>query len=257
MQSINSSNYAIVADKVSYSYGNQLALEEVSFTIEKGDFVGIIGPNGGGKTTLLRLMLGLLRPDIGTITLLGAPPLRTRNKVGYISQETSLNTTFPISVKDVILMGVTGQKGPGGRYTSYDLQKAETIIDRLGLASVKERQIGSISGGERQKALLGRALFGDPEILFLDEPTASVDASGEDEIYNHLRLLNQSGVTIVIVTHNIGVLSRYVKSVACLNRRLYFHPDGRLDEETIEKTFGCQIDLIAHGVPHRVFQKHD
>lgn len=247
---------AIVVDKVTYTYGGRPAVTDASFTISQGDFLGIIGPNGGGKTTLLRLMLGLLRPDTGEIRLLGAPPSKMRGKVGYIPQETNLNKSFPITVGDIVLMGLAGSRGLGRRFTKSDRIKAASIMERLGLAPLKGRPVAELSGGQRQKALLARAMVGDPEMLFLDEPTASVDMSGEDEIYDHLHLLNKTGVTVVLVTHNIGVLSQYVKSVACINRELYFHPDGKIDQATVNKTFGCQVDLIAHGVPHRVFDGH-
>ncbi|MBN1578135.1 MAG: ABC transporter ATP-binding protein [Chitinispirillaceae bacterium] len=250
------SNTAIVVDDLTFSYGSRVAIDHAAFSIERGDFLGIIGPNGGGKTTLLRLMLGLLRPDGGSITLLGAPPMKTRGSVGYIPQETNLNTSFPVTVRDVVLMGLTGRRGIGRNFSPADTTRAAIMMERLGLTPVGNRPIAQLSGGQRQKVLLGRAMVADPEMLFLDEPTASIDTSGEDEIYDHLRLLNKTGVTVVLVTHNIGVLSRYVKSVACINRQLYFHPDGRLDQATINKTFGCPVDIIAHGVPHRVFHDH-
>jgi zinc transport system ATP-binding protein len=251
-----SENPAIIVDKVCYTYGGRPAVDNASFTVEQGDFLGIIGPNGGGKTTLLRLMLGLLRPDTGDIRLFGAAPSKTRGRVGYIPQETNLNKSFPITVSDIILMGLTGLRGLGRRYKRSDRLKADILMERLALTPLKDRPVAQLSGGQRQKALLARAMVSDPEMLFLDEPTASVDVSGEDEIYDHLHLLNKTGVTVVLVTHNIGVLSRYVKSVACINRELYFHADGKLDQATVNKTFGCQVDLIAHGVPHRVFDGH-
>jgi zinc transport system ATP-binding protein len=251
-----SATTAITVDKVCYTYSGRPAVADASFTIEQGDFLGIIGPNGGGKTTLLRLMLGLLRPDSGEVRLFGAPPSKTRGRVGYIPQETNLNKSFPITVRDIVLMGLAGSRGLGRRYKPSDYRKADIIIERLGLTPFNDRPVAQLSGGQRQKALLARAMVSDPEMLLLDEPTASVDVSGEDEIYDHLHLLNKTGVTVVLVTHNVGVLSQHVKSVACINRELYFHPDGMLDQATINKTFGCQVDLIAHGVPHRVFGGH-
>lgn len=251
-----SGNNAITLKNVCFSYGDRPAIDNASFTITEGDFLGIIGPNGGGKTTLLRLLLGLLRPDTGEVRLFDAPPAKTRGRVGYIPQETNLNKSFPVTVRDIVLMGLTGARGLGKRFVRSDRLKAEILIERLGLTPVINRPVAQLSGGQRQKALLARAMVGDPEMLFLDEPTASVDITGEDEIYDHLHLLNKTGVTVVLVTHNIGILSKYVKSVACINRQLYFHPDGRLDQATVNRTFGCQVDIIAHGVPHRVFHDH-
>ncbi len=249
-------SFAIEVDRLVFSYGNQLAVDEASFNLPKGDFLGIIGPNGGGKTTLLRLLLGLLTPDAGSVRLLGGPPARMRRRVGYIPQETNLNKSFPVSARDVVLMGLIGRRGPGRGFTDGDRLDAERMLERMGLSDVKDRPLAELSGGQRQRVLLGRAMVAGPEMLFLDEPTASVDVSGEDDIYRHLRALNESGVTIVMVTHNIGVLSRYVKSVACINRRFFFHPDGKLDQATVNATFGCNVDIIAHGVPHRVFHDH-
>lgn len=247
----------IELENVSYSYGNYPALKNVTMSIKKGDFVGIIGPNGGGKTTLLKLILALIKPEKGNVRLLGDSPQKTRTLAGYIPQETNLNKTFPISVKDVVLMGLISKRGLGRHFTKSDNQKVDRIIDKLNIFDVKNRCIEELSGGQRQKVLLARALVSSPEIIFLDEPTASIDSSGTDEIYDILKNLNKNGTTVIIVTHNIGVLSKYIKSVACVNKELFFHPDGVLDENTITTTFGCPVDLIAHGVPHRVFHEHD
>lgn len=255
MSAVNSSP-AVAVDNLSYSYGGLPAVDGVSFSIDRGEFLGVIGPNGGGKTTLLRLLLGLLKPNYGRVRIDGTSPVEKRHQMGYIPQETGQNTTFPVSVRDVVLMGLTGKRGFFRTFTREDYQHADRQIEQLDLAALVNRPIGQLSGGQRQKVLLARALVGEPEILFLDEPTASIDVSGEDEIYDHLRRLNEEGVTIVLVTHNISVLSRYVKSVACINRKLYFHPDGHIDQETVNRTFGCPVDIIAHGVPHRVFHMH-
>lgn len=248
---------AVRVTDLTFSYEGDPAVDAVSLTVEQGDFVGVIGPNGGGKTTLLRLMLGLIQPEKGVVRLLGADPAATRHRVGYVPQETGLNKSFPVAVRDVALMGLAGRRGLGKRYLRADYLKADIILERLGLSAVKDRPIGQLSGGQRQKALLARAMVADPEMLFLDEPTASIDAAGADDLYEHLRLLNGTGVTVVLVTHNVSILSRYVKSVACINKTLFFHPDGKFDQESINRTFGCQVDLIAHGVPHRVFHSHE
>lgn len=248
---------AIAVTDLSFSYGANRAVDKATFTIGKGDFLGVIGPNGGGKTTLLKLMLGLLKPETGAILIDGQPPETKRGKIGYIPQETNLNKLFPVSVRDVVLMGLTGVRGLMQRYSPKDHSRVDAMLEQFGLTAVSTRSIADLSGGQRQKVLLARALVSGPDLLMLDEPTASVDTSGEDEIYRYLQQINGNGVTIVLVTHNISVLSRYVKSVACINRSLYFHPEGTIDQETVNKTFGCEVDIIAHGVPHRVFHKHN
>lgn len=248
---------AVSTDTLSFSYGGEPVLDNVTFSVEQGDFVGIIGPNGGGKTTLVRLLLGLVKPATGTVTLLGGAPAAMRRRVGYVPQETGLNKSFPVAVRDVALMGLAGKRGLGKRFLRSDYTKVDILLERLGLSSVKHRSIGQLSGGQRQKALLARAMVADPDMLVLDEPTASIDAAGADNLYEQLRLLNDTGVTVLLVTHNVGILSRYVKSVACVNRQLYFHPNGQINQESVNKTFGCEVDLIAHGVPHRVLHTHE
>ena len=253
---MNTPAAAIVVDNLSFSYERQMVLENASFTVSKGDFLGIIGPNGGGKTTLLRLMLGLLHPASGSIRIDGEPPAVKRRHIGYIPQETGLNKTFPVTVLEVVLMGLSGHRGLFRSLTGNDRLKALRLIERFGLASYVNRPIARLSGGQRQKTLLARAMVADPSMLFLDEPTASVDVAGEDDIYEYLKELNDEGVTVVLVTHNTGVLSRYVKSVACVNKQLFFHADGHIHHVTVKMSFGCVVDLIAHGVPHRVFDHH-
>ncbi len=247
---------AIEIKNLSFSFGSNRVLEDVNVRIERGDFFGLIGPNGGGKTTLIRLILGVLEPAGGEVLLLGGKPGVMRCRAGYIPQEVSSNISFPISVMDVVLMGLSFQRGMFRYFTKEDKEKASRIIRELRLTDLVQRHIGELSGGQRQKVLLARALVSNPDILFLDEPTASIDASGQNEIYEYLKTLNQAGTTIVLTTHNVGAISTYIKSIACVNRQLHFHPDGKLDEQILMDTYGCPVDIIAHGIPHRVLQKH-
>ncbi len=248
---------AIEVARVSFYYRNEAAVRDVNFSIEEGDFLGIIGPNGGGKSTLLRLILGVLKPHAGTIRLLGDHPEKTRRSAGYVPQETSTNKEFPILVRDAVRMGLAARRGLGNRLTSDDKRAADSMIEEVGLGPLRNLTIGELSGGQRQKVLLARALVSQPRILFLDEPTASIDTTGTDEIYQHLERLNNAGTTVVLVTHNVSIVSKYIKSVACINKDLYFHADGVIDQEMITKTFGCPVDFVDHGVPHRVFHEHE
>ena len=242
---------------VSFSFGEETVLSDVSLTVNSGDFVGIIGPNGGGKTTLLRIALGVLSPASGTVRLLGGVPQKTRIRAGYIPQETSSNKWFPISVIDVTLMGLLSRRPMFSPYTRQDREKAAAILGELKLSHLSNRSIGELSGGQRQKVLLARALVSEPGILFLDEPTASIDTLGQDEIYEYLLKINKAGTTVVLVTHNVGAVSAYIRSVACVNKGLHYHADGVLDEKSITATFGCPVDIIAHGLPHRVYKAHE
>ncbi len=241
---------------VSYSYGKNRVLDNVNLSLARGDFLALIGPNGGGKTTLIRLILGVLSPDCGTIQLFGKLANEVRALAGYIPQEVSSNVSFPISVMDAVLMGLSHKRGMFRPYTVEDREQVGEILLELNLFNLADRQIGELSGGQRQKVLLARALVARPLILFLDEPTASIDSTGQNEIYEYLKKLNDAGTTIILATHNIGAISTYIKSIACVNKYFHFHPDGIIDEEMLQDAFGCPVDLIAHGLPHRVLPKH-
>jgi len=248
--------HAIEVKDVRFSYDKTLIIEDVNFILEQGDFLGIIGPNGGGKTTLLNLLLGMLKPDRGVIKILGEPPHDARHRVGYVPQNTDFNITFPISVMEIALMGRLYRSRIGRWYSRKDRLKVEEVLEKVGMWDYCHTPIGKLSGGQRQRVFIARALATDPEILFLDEPTASVDPEFEIDLYDFLRELNKR-VTIVLITHDIGVISRNVKSTACVNRRLIFHGEGKITAEMINMAYQCPVDLIAHGMPHRVLPAHE
>jgi len=246
---------AIEVNNLWFYYEKQPILEAVTFVLQKGDFLGILGPNGGGKTTLLKLLLGMEKPAKGTIRILGQAPHDAHNRIAYVPQNTNFNLNFPVSVMDVALMGRLSRTRMGRRYSPEDKAIVEDVLKKAGVWGRRNSAVGTLSGGQRQRVFIARALATQPEILFLDEPTASVDPEFETDLYEFLKELNQR-VTIVTITHDVGVISRYVKSVACINRRLIFHEEGKITREMLDMAYQCPVDLIAHGIPHRVLPEH-
>ena len=252
----NNSQIPVVSvTNISFAYDRLTVLENINLTIHKGDFLGIIGPNGGGKTTLVKLILGLLKLKKGAIRVLGTLPKNARSRVAYVPQHAPEDREFPIAVWEVALQGRLQSSGWGYRYTREDRQRAADELQRVEMWEFRKRPVSALSGGQRQRVFLARALCRDPEILFLDEPTVGIDSRAQENIYDLLQKLNQR-MTIVIITHDIGVISQYVRSVACVNRILIAHNEGLITAEMLEKTYNCPVDLIAHGVPHRLFQPH-
>jgi len=239
-----------------FSYNGNQVLKAVDLTVYRGDFLAVIGPNGGGKTTLLKLMLGLLDPDRGTVRVFGRQPREVVWRIGYVPQNIGVNKTFPIFVKDVVLMG--RMRGGGGwrPFSRKDQETARSALEHMGMWDHRNRHMGELSGGQQQRVLAARALVSDPEILFLDEPTASVDTKGQSDFYSHLKELNRT-VTIVVVSHDIMVLSSYVRSVACVNRELVCHDAPEITADMLEMAYHCPVELVAHGLPHRVMESHE
>lgn len=252
----NTEQPAIAVDSLSAGYNGETIIEDVSFEVEHKDFFGIIGPNGGGKSTLLKALLGLIPVQKGSIRIFGKPPEKGRKDIGYVAQYAEFDRRFPISVWDVVLMGRRSKRGLVPWYTDKDTKEAEQALRTVRLLEYKHRHISELSGGQRQRVFIARALAGNPRILLLDEPTASVDKDMQETIYQFLKQINEE-MTIVLVTHDIGVLSSYVNRVSCLNRYLFTHDDDRfISKEMIEHAYSCPVELIAHGVPHRVFDDH-
>jgi len=237
-------------------YNGVTVLEDITLSVQNRDFLGIIGPNGGGKTTLLKVILGLIKPNRGRVTVLGGPPEEGRRFIGYVPQLTQFDREFPATALDVVLMGRLGHKGLLRRYTEEDMEIAYKALESVEILDLKDRQVGKLSGGELQRVFLARALAADPKILLLDEPTASIDEPTKTELYELLKGLNRE-ITIILVSHDIGVISSYVDKIACLNRRLFYHGSKEITAETIEETYRCPVELLAHGVPHRVLKKHE
>ncbi len=247
---------AVEFEHVWFSYDSRMVLEDVSFSIKDKDFFALIGPNGGGKTTLIKLSLGLLQPLTGRVKIYGRDPLKMRKVLGYVPQNPNPNPSFPISVMEVVLMGRLSRVRVGKRYATADHEVALAALSRVGMADYAGVPIEKLSGGQKQRVFLARALATDPKILFLDEPTAGIDAPSQNMLFELLRELN-SNMTIVLVTHDTVAISRYIKTVACVNQRLYVHEEGKITKEMLDATYQCPVDLIAHGIPHRVFDEHN
>ena len=241
---------------VRVNYDGVTALEDVNLTITEHDFLGIIGPNGGGKSTLLKVILGLVKPDRGVVTVLGKMPEQSRDKIGYVSQHYDFDRNFPVSVWDVVMMGRYGKAGLFRRYRQSDREAVEKALKRVDMLSFRKKQIGKLSGGQQQRVFIARALVAEPRLLLLDEPMASVDPAMQTGFYELLRDLKES-LTIVMVSHDIGAVSVHVDKIACLNGRLFYHGSKEISAEILEATYKCPVQLITHGpVPHRVLKEH-
>ncbi len=233
-----------------------VVLEAVNLSIKQHDFLGIIGPNGGGKTTLLKVILGLLAPSRGRITVFGRHPCEGRRFVGYVPQNCVFDREFPVSVLDVVLMGRLGRLRPPRRYSEEDINIAYDALEAVKMLEYSDRQIGKLSGGQQQRVFIARALVSQPKLLLLDEPMANVDSHMQKELYELFEELRKQ-MAIVLVSHDISAVSIYVTKIACLNRRLYYHNTKEILKEELEATYQCPVDIIAHGVPHRVLRAHD
>ena len=246
---------------VSFAYNGQTALQDVSLEIRPGDFMAMIGPNGGGKTTLVKLILGLLKPDTGVIRVTGQSAQKASARIGYVPQDVHINRSFPITALDVVLMGKLEAKKRWARKTESNRREALAALERLEMAPLAEKKIGELSGGQCQRVFIARALVTRPQLLLLDEPTASIDTKGQAEFFEMLKDLNRD-VTIVVVSHDLLAVSRYVKSVACVNKVLHYHNQAEITGEMLETMYPCAADdtcpveLLAHGLPHRVLKDH-
>lgn len=245
----------ITLSKISAGYQSTLAIEDINLVVNELDFIGLIGPNGGGKTTLIKVLLGLITPQSGEITIFDRSVNEGRKYIGYVPQLLEFDREFPIRVEDVVKMGRLGKRRLLQPYNAKDKEIVTRSLAQVGLLELRSRSIGQLSGGERQRVYLARALASEPQILLLDEPTANVDTKVQNSIYELLKQLNEF-MTIILISHDLSAISTYVKTVGCLNRRLFYHHDRLITAEMIEQTYQCPIELIAHGIPHRVFPKH-
>ncbi len=244
-----------------FAYNGDCVLQDVNLSIAEKDFVAIIGPNGGGKTTLVKLLLGLLTPDRGRILIKGQPPRDASACIGYVPQDVHLNRNFPVTVMDVVLMGKIDPKKRFTRRSAAHCRDALKALERMGMEAYADKKIGALSGGQRQRVFIARALVTEPRLLLLDEPTASIDTKGQTDFYQLLQRLNQD-ITILVVSHDLLVISRFVKSVACVNKKLHYHDQAEITDAMLETMYPCSaeeicpVELVAHGLPHRVLSPH-
>lgn len=236
------------------SYDGVRALEDVNFSVYESDFIGVIGPNGGGKTTLLKAILGLLKPDSGTIQVHFKKP--DDNAIGYLPQINQVDKKFPITVLDVVRSGKTRKIRSFSLKKNPEIGKAMLLLNEMGIENIKDKAIGELSGGQMQRVFLCRALMSDPELLILDEPGTFVDNNFESELYEKLRELNKR-MAIMLVSHDVGTISQYVKTIACVNLHLHYHQSNKISNEQLA-SYNCPIQIITHGeIPHTVLKTHD
>lgn len=249
-------NPILTLEHISAGYEQKTVLHDVNLTVYDHDFLGIIGPNGGGKTTLIKVILGLLHPLAGKRTFFRDGRPVESLKMGYLPQYNLIDKKFPISVEEVILSGLSGEKGLFRRFTPEHHARVKEVVSRMGLEGLEHRAIGQLSGGQMQRALLGRAVISEPDIVILDEPNTYIDKRFEAKLYKLLEEINRQ-CAIILVSHDIGTILQTVKSIACVNGTLDYHPDTEVPVEWIDKHFGCPIDLLGHGdLPHRVLKAH-
>jgi len=248
-------NLAVELERVSVYLDSKSVLEDINLKVLENDFLGIIGPNGGGKTTLLKVIAGLLKPTTGSVKVYGKPPSKTGNVIGYVPQMNRPDLNFPATVLDVVLTGRLNRSNLTKPYSEADKKAALEALKAMGLEGLKDELIGKLSGGQRQRVFIARALATEPKLLLLDEPTLSVDRRLDTRFWEFLNELKNK-MTIIVVTHDISALSKYVDKIACLNRRLYYNESKQITQEMWMEAYQCPVDIIAHGLPHRVIEDH-
>ncbi|MDO8499272.1 MAG: metal ABC transporter ATP-binding protein [bacterium] len=251
--SVDHSKNIIEIKNISFTYGQTPVLKDISFTIHEGDYLSIVGPNGSGKTTLLKVMLGLLQPSAGEIRMFGEPLSRFKawSKLGYVPQKAiGFDPLFPATVYEVVAMGRYGRKGLWRRMNSHDHDLIKQSLSQVEMLEHKDRLIGELSGGQQQRVFIARALAGEPQVIFLDEPTVGVDVQTQEQFYALLKRLNQElGLTLILVSHDIDVVVSEVTELACINQTLIYHgePKEFIQSDYLQKLYGKNTHMILHG----------
>ena len=236
---------AIELRNLSYSYDGTPVVENANLTVRCGEFVTIVGPNGGGKTTLLRLVLGLLRPDSGSVRVFGCQPEESKPRMGYVPQHSDIDPSFPATVLDVVLMGRLGRTRRFGMYTREDVAAAMAALSDVEMAELSRKPFSRLSGGQRQRTLIARALASQPDVLLLDEPTASLDIAMEQELYEILLRLKER-LTLLLVSHDLAFVSGFTDTVACVNRTVAVHTTSEVTPELINALYGRDVRFVQH-----------
>lgn len=250
-------NSIIKIENLSAGYDRKTVLHDINLEISEKDFLGIIGPNGGGKTTLMKVILGFLKPSEGKITFYDNGMPVEQLEIGYLPQYNSIDKKFPISIYEVILSGLNRQKSLFSRFTKEHHERVKETISMMGLEGMENKPIGQLSGGQMQRALLGRAIVSNPKAIILDEPNTYIDKRFEARLYSLLEEINKQRA-VILVSHDIGSVLQTVKSIACVNGTLNYHPQSEVSAEWIEEKLQCPIELLGHGeLPHRVLKKHN
>ncbi|MHA6251905.1 metal ABC transporter ATP-binding protein [Oceanobacillus sp. CAU 1775] len=244
----------VTMKKINFAYEDKTVLEDINFEIPKGKFMGLIGPNGGGKTTLIKLMLGLIKPDSGSIELFGEPleKFNGRNKIGFVSQKAnSFNLGFPATVYEVVSTGLTAKLGYLKFLNKKHKEKILQAIELVDMLDYAYENIGNLSGGQQQRIFIARALVNEPDLLILDEPTVGVDQENVKRFYDLLYRLNKNeGISMLLVTHDTGIVTEYATDIVCLNKNLHFHGDPKeytsLSEKDLSLFYGHPVTIVTH-----------
>jgi zinc transport system ATP-binding protein len=244
---------AVEINHVSLKFNEQLILQDINFSIEQKDFIAIIGPNGGGKTTLLKVILGILTPDKGQVKVFDKKPNKAKDLMGYLPQRLDFDRDFPINVFETVLMG--RYHGLLKKYSTKDHDAVIEALKNVEMDKFKDRQISKLSGGQLQRVFIARAIVRDPKLLIMDEPMASIDPEMQRSFYELMSRLKNK-MAIVLVSHDVGAVSSHVDKIACLNQKLYFHGPVEDSANGLEQVYHCPIELISHGIPHRVLREH-
>jgi zinc transport system ATP-binding protein len=241
---------------ISAGYEDEIILKDVNFVVNENDFIGVIGPNGGGKTTLVKVIIGLIKPITGKVIYHQDTASESRRLIGYLPQVSHTDRNFPITVLNVVLSGLARRSKLVNYFSKSQIAKALEMLASMGIAGLAEKNIGELSGGQLQRVFLCRAIVSDPKLLILDEPNTFVDNKFESDLYKTLKELNKK-MAVMIVSHDVGTITYFVKTIACVNRELHYHESNIISQEQLA-AYNCPIQIIAHGdIPHTILKEHN